>query len=89
MNNLIYHYCSVNTFYEIIKNKKLWLSDSSYMNDKYEIIWTDKVVDESIDELEKELKNDKLVKLNNFRTEYKKFKNRKHYFTSFSKDGDL
>jgi hypothetical protein len=89
MDNLIYHYCSINTFFEIIKNKKLWLNDSSYMNDKYEITWTDKIVYEAIDELEKELKNDKLVKLTNFRTEYKKFKSKKHYFISFSKDGDL
>lgn len=41
---LIYHYCSVESMYNILSRKTLWLSDSEYMNDKYESIWADKIV---------------------------------------------
>lgn len=36
MKKIGYHYCSVETFMEIIKNKKLWLSHARMMNDKLE-----------------------------------------------------
>lgn len=35
----LYHYCSVDTFYNIIKNKSLWLSDISKSNDSRELQW--------------------------------------------------
>lgn len=37
--NKIYHYCSTETFLNIIKNKKLWLGDIRYMNDFMEVNW--------------------------------------------------
>ena len=33
----LYHYCSVPTFYNIIKNKSIWLSDISKSNDSQEL----------------------------------------------------
>ena len=30
---ILYHYCSVDTFFNIIKNAKLWLSDIEKSND--------------------------------------------------------
>jgi hypothetical protein len=89
--NLIYHYCSVETFYAIICNKKLWLSDSSYMNDKYEIIWTNNVVLEVIETLKYRFQDnqEKLTKLDEFKEIYNSLENKKHYFISFSQDGDL
>ncbi|MCP2092012.1 UNVERIFIED_ORG: hypothetical protein J2Y81_008118 [Paraburkholderia sediminicola] len=29
----LYHYCDANAFMSIVKNKKLWLSSTSKMND--------------------------------------------------------
>lgn len=35
----VYHYCSVNTFYAIISNRTIRLSDVSKSNDLLEILW--------------------------------------------------
>lgn len=35
----LYHYCSVATFYNIIKNRSIWLSDISKSNDSLELRW--------------------------------------------------
>lgn len=35
----LYHYCSVPTFYSIIKNRSIWLSDVSKSNDSLELRW--------------------------------------------------
>lgn len=37
--NTLYHYCSLETFYNIIKNKSIWLSDVSKSNDSKELEW--------------------------------------------------
>lgn len=36
---VLYHYCSVATFFNIIKNKSIWLSDISKSNDSEELKW--------------------------------------------------
>jgi len=35
----LYHYCSLNTFVNIIKSRSIWLSDISKSNDKQELTW--------------------------------------------------
>lgn len=35
----IYHYCSAETFLNIVKHRKLWLGDIRYMNDFMEVNW--------------------------------------------------
>lgn len=86
--HIVYHYCSIETFFNIIKDKKLWLSDSEYMNDNKEGIWIDEVVEKNIKELieTNPLQKEKLESL---RDEYNKLEYYKHYFMSFSKNGDL
>ena len=37
--DVFYHYCSVETFFKIISNKSIWLSDISKSNDSEEITW--------------------------------------------------
>ena len=39
MSDIIYHYCGVRAFREIISTKELWLSDAYYMNDYAEHRW--------------------------------------------------
>ena len=34
-----YYYCSVNTFFNIFRNREIYLSDPLKMNDRFEIIW--------------------------------------------------
>ena len=36
---ILYHYCSLSTFYSIVKNKSIWLSDISKSNDSLELKW--------------------------------------------------
>ena len=35
----LYHYCSLNTFINILRSKSVWLSDISKSNDKQELVW--------------------------------------------------
>nr|WP_316622287.1 DUF2971 domain-containing protein [uncultured Ruminococcus sp.] len=35
----LYHYCSIPTFFNIVKNKSIWLSDISKSNDSLELRW--------------------------------------------------
>lgn len=36
-NNIVYHYCSVDTFLKIITNKELWMTDVTKSNDSKEL----------------------------------------------------
>lgn len=36
---VLYHYCSLDTFYNIMKNRSIWLSDISKSNDSQELNW--------------------------------------------------
>ncbi len=39
ITNVFYHYCSVETFFNIINNNSFWLSDISKSNDSKELSW--------------------------------------------------
>lgn len=56
-NDLVYHYCSVDTFLSIIQNSKLWLSDILKSNDAQEYFWVrDKINSEVKSKLLKDAK---------------------------------
>ncbi len=38
MNEVVYHYCCVDTFFNIIKNSSIWLSDIAKSNDYQECV---------------------------------------------------
>ena len=42
--NIVYHYCNLNTFYSIISNKTLRLSDITKSNDQLEITWANSII---------------------------------------------
>lgn len=84
---LIYHYCSVESFYYIINSKVLWLSDSEYMNDKYESKWIDKIVGKIFKEF-KELNLYKKKELKKRKKDYKNVISDKNYLMSFSEVKD-
>lgn len=55
-DKIYYHYCSINTFHEIIKNNEIWMGNPYNMNDFKEMDWfidlVPKVVEEYIKELD-------------------------------------
>ncbi len=81
-----YHYCSVETFHKIIEFKKMWLSNSEYMNDKFESIWIDERVDEILNDIGDSIANDRIEK---FKKLYDSIPSKNHYLCSFSKSGDI
>ena len=85
---IVYHYCSVESFFNIIKSKKFWLSDARYMNDTHEIKWMDRMVYKILDELSRE-KKEQLESIKEFRDKYQEYQHKKHYIMSFSKEKDL
>ena len=57
-NQLIYHYCSAESFHAICSNKTIRLSDILSMNDSMEMQWGHDVFKEVTKELSAELEND-------------------------------
>ena len=49
MENLVFHYCSIETFFAIVTNKTLRLSDVVKSNDDLEVMWMKKVILEMIE----------------------------------------
>lgn len=47
-NDVVYHYCSLDTFLSIIQNSKIWLSDVLKSNDKLEYLWIRNRVNDEI-----------------------------------------
>ena len=37
--DVLYHYCSLDTFCNIMKNQSIWLSDVTKSNDSKELVW--------------------------------------------------
>ena len=79
--DIIYHYCSVETFYKIIESKVLWLSNSDSMNDKLEGKWVDEIF-EKIDISNNPSLPDSIKK------RYKELNSKKQYIICFSANED-
>ncbi|MGJ9385226.1 DUF2971 domain-containing protein [Salipaludibacillus sp. CF4.18] len=45
----MYHYTSIEGLMGIIKNKKLWMTKSDFLNDSMEVIYITNIIDESLD----------------------------------------
>ena len=50
MNEVVYHYCSVDTFFNIIKNSSIWLSDIAKSNDYQECTRCREIVNKGLEE---------------------------------------
>ncbi len=84
-SDMIYHYCSMKTFKAILGSKSLWLSDSRFMNDKYEGTWIDKIVEEVTKDMKGEYTKEEL---SDYRRKYDALKSKKAYMCCFSKASD-
>lgn len=85
MNNIIYHYCNLDSFKAIIQNRTLWLSSIYNLNDYKEIHWIKDKVSNRIKEL---TTKDSFTKYKVFEELYLK----QHpllYIASFSQGQDL
>jgi hypothetical protein len=49
---IIYHYCDVAAFFNILKNKKIWLSGVNNLNDHQEVEWTIRKIHSALKKLE-------------------------------------
>lgn len=50
MDEIVYHYCSVDTFFNIIKNSSMWLSDIAKSNDYQECVRCREFVNKGMEE---------------------------------------
>ena len=83
--NTIYHYCDLNGFLSIIKDKKLWVSAANNLNDYSEINW---FIDKVHKKLNTIVTEENKEYLNEF-WQYKTASSPMPYICSFSKNGDL
>lgn len=58
MGNILYHYCSVDAFYNILKNATIWLSDVSKSNDYQECVLCRDRVNAAIEKIMSENEED-------------------------------
>lgn len=85
MKNIIYHYCSVESFRAIIQNKTLWLSSVYNLNDYKEIHW---IKDKIFKKLKDSINKDNFTKYESFEELYSK-QLPNVYIASFSAGSDL
>lgn len=63
---MLYHYCSLNTFYSIMQNRSIWLSDVSKSNDSKELVWATRqckyfVLNKFLEYVERMKANDRFI----------------------------
>ena len=82
---ILYHYCSVETFYNIIINKTLWLTDSFSTNDYMENRWINKIIDELLPNY---INDDNRHQFTDVFNQYN-INDYIPFITCFSEDGDI
>ncbi|MCU4677709.1 DUF2971 domain-containing protein [Catenovulum sp. 2E275] len=81
----IYHYCGINAFFNIIRNKKLWVSAANNLNDYKEVDW---FIDKARNKLSQAVRPENQDYLNEFWL-HRSVNSPMPYICSFSKNGDL
>lgn len=61
--DIIYHYCSTDSFLKIIESKSMWLSAATCLSDYAEIIWIDRKINDAIQALKNESNEEQIRKL--------------------------
>ena len=85
MGNIIYHYCSVESFRAIIQNKTLWMSSVYNLNDYKEIHW---IKDKIFKKIKTAITKDNFIKYKKFEELYSN-ELPNVYIASFSEGSDL
>ncbi|NME94735.1 DUF2971 domain-containing protein [Clostridium cochlearium] len=94
MSNIYYHYCSLKTFFEIIKSQNIRLCDSYKMKDREENKLANKILKDEFKEFFDIIKYEDKIYLENFKEQYfnsdlGEFKSHIPYIASFSKESDI
>lgn len=86
---ILFSYCSVETFYNIVKNKEIWLTDPKFMNDFMEQHYLDRIVLEILNQtnVKKSYKKEVIQKFCQYYDSYAASSN--YYYCCFSSNGDL
>ncbi len=88
---LLYHYCSTETFFNIVKSSHIWLCNLFESNDYLERKWIDPMIHDVLNTLLKDHEGDNAAKT--FKASvinyYELNRNINCYFTSFSEEGDM
>lgn len=90
MSQIYYHYCSLETFYNIVQSKNIRLCNIYKMNDYKEYIYIDEIIEEQIGKYTKKNSNKHEIYIKNFKRQYYEFK--KQYIphiACFSKNDDM
>ena len=99
-NSVLYHYCSLATFYNIIKNKSIWLSDVLKSNDFLELVvmrqlfikQLNEIIDKKAIKYSEAFDFERAIQLNDLKREtYDETRKEvaKHLVFCLSEDGDL
>lgn len=83
--DILYHYCSVDSFYKIVQSNEIWLSDSYVLNDYKENTWITPMIKEIFDTK----KNQKYGELFNKILKTYDLSNYIPYVSCYSTDGDV
>lgn len=89
---ILYHYCSISSFFSIIRNKSLWMCNGLNMNDKYDSRYLELVAYEWLEVIEKQTNDIEKKKFCNMCSEILlnyHIERPVPYITSFSDNGDL
>lgn len=81
----IYHYCSPEVAFTILRDRTLWLSSISNLNDYSEIVWAQRIIDEQLAEIKDKVPDKDIESLRNLL-----YLNRGLFFICcFSEEGDI
>lgn len=84
VNNIYYHYCSIESFMSIIKSKSIWLTNANFMNDRLE----NKMIEKDFDNIIEILKPSKTENFMKYlKANFKQYKNQ-FYLFCLSKNPD-
>jgi hypothetical protein len=81
-DNILYHYCSLETFTKIIDSKYLYMSHYEYMNDYLDMQWIYHMIDNELKKFTDKVKVEQFVKNFNLNISDK-------YIVCFSEKGNI
>jgi hypothetical protein len=86
----LYHYTSIDGFYNMVKNKSIWASQIQYLNDSKEFLLTSDIIDKLISRYKAQTKPEGEVRLlNKIQSYLKGMEGLRMFIFSLSEEGDL
>ena len=83
--NILYHYCSVDSFHKIIQSNEMWLSDSYVLNDYRENTWIIPIIEEKFNNIRNDTNSQLIDKI----METYRLNDYIPFVSCFSSEGDV